>query len=219
MQAASSRTNDSARCWRTSRRARSRGLRAVRRARRAGKDRLIGTCSRSADWPRRRIMTRAASLTQARRMSPHDALAREQRLGEDQWRRPRGWGYAPSRPHLRTAARSVISTLRRKRHFWIGMTDNAPYRTRQAATQRAAATPRTIRTGRGAPPSAMAMGFLQIWAPGQGRSRDSGGETRGPDFGELPDTLGRPGRAFRRATTRRKPNHVPQNVWKTRSPV
>ena len=30
----------------------------------------------------------------------------------------------------------------------------------------------------------------------QGRSRDSGGETRAIDFGELPDTLGRPGRAL-----------------------
>jgi len=76
-----SRTNDSARCWRTSRRARSRGPRAVRRVRRAGKDRLIGTCSRSADPPRRRIMTCAASLRQAGK-NPHEA-SRERRFGED----------------------------------------------------------------------------------------------------------------------------------------
>jgi hypothetical protein len=37
----------------------------------------------------------------------------------------------------------------------------------------------------------MAMGFLQIWAPGQGCSRDSGDETRAIDFDELPDTFGR----------------------------
>jgi hypothetical protein len=44
--------------------------------------------------------------------------------------------------------------------------------------------------------SARAMGLLQIWAPGKGRSPDSGGETRANDFGELPNTLGRPGRAL-----------------------
>jgi len=37
----------------------------------------------------------------------------------------------------------------------------------------------------------MAMGFSQIWASAQGRSPDSGGETRAIDFGELRDALGR----------------------------
>ena len=44
----------------------------------------------------------------------------------EHWRRARGrcacWGCAPARPHFRAAARSVISTLRGKRHFWIAPT-------------------------------------------------------------------------------------------------
>jgi len=65
---------------------------------------------------------------------------------------------------------------------------------------------------------AIAVGPLHIWVPGKERTSDSGGETRAIDFGELPDTPGRPGRALD-ATTRRKPNQVPQNVRKTRSAV
>jgi hypothetical protein len=59
-----------------------------------------------------------------------------------------------------------------------------------------ATTPLRDPNGASAPLSATALGFSQICAPGKRCSRDSTGETPAIDFGELPVTLGRLGRAL-----------------------
>ena len=77
---------------------------------------------------------------------------------------------------------------------------------------------RAIRTERGAPPKRSGDGALADLGAGKGAHPTPAAKRRALAFGELPDTLGRPGRALE-AITRRKPNQVPQNVRKTRSVV
>jgi hypothetical protein len=65
-----------------------------------------------------------------------------------------------------------------------------------AATQRAADTPSRDPSGARRAANRDGDGVLADLGAGNGRSRDSGGETRAIDFGELPHTLGRPGRTL-----------------------